>query len=164
MREILCNDVWEMEDEIVKKYNRYKTLIYQLAIFYTGNVSDSEDIIQESLIRLCYHAPKFESEEDEKRWLVRVTINLCKNYRKSFWNRNKVSMDELEHLFTKKEEVSIMSEIIQLPEKYKTVLLLHYIYGYKIKEISALIGISESAVKMRSQRGKERLKVILEVE
>lgn len=164
MREILCNDVWEMEDEIVKKYNRYKTLIYQLAISYTGNVSDGEDIIQESLIRLCYHAPKFESEEDEKRWMVRVTINLCKNYRKSFWNRNKVSMDELEHLFTRKEEVSIMSEIIQLPEKYKTVLLLHYISGYKIKEISVLIGISESAVKMRLQRGKEQLKVILEVE
>lgn len=164
MSEVLWNDVWEKDEEMLVKYNSYKTMIYQLAISYTGNMADSEDIVQESFIRLYYHAPLFDTVEDEKHWILRVTINLCKNYSKSFWNRNKVSMDELEHLFSTKEEISVMGEIIQLPEKYKTVIVLHYISGYKIKEISSLLGIGESAIKMRLQRGKERLKVILEVE
>lgn len=55
-----------------------------------------------------------------------------------------------------------MSDIIRLPVKYKTTILLHYIVGYKISEISEMLNLTESAVKMRLKRGRELLKIELE--
>jgi RNA polymerase sigma-70 factor (ECF subfamily) len=68
----------------------------------------------------------------------------------------------LEEYFSSDEEIGIMSDIINLPEKYKTVILLHYISGYRISEISEIMNLSESAVKMRLKRGREKLKIELE--
>lgn len=153
---------WISEEWILDKYNEYKNMLFQISISYLGNKDDCEDIIQEAFIRLCYHAPKFENDVSEKRWLIRVTINLCKNQVKSFWNRMKVPIDGLEEYFTQDEDIKIMSDIIALPVKYKTTILLHYIVGYKISEISEILNLSESAVKMRLKRGRELLRIELE--
>lgn len=150
------------EEWILNKYDMYKNMLFQIAFSYLGNKYDCEDVIQEAFIRLCYQAPEFEDEENEKRWVIRITINLCKNHLRSFWNRKKVSLDGLEEYFGQDEEVEIMSDIIGLPDKYKSVILLHYISGYKIAEISEILSITESAVKMRLKRAKEKLKIELE--
>ncbi len=153
---------WITEEEILEKYNLYKNLLFQITFSYMGNKYDCEDVIQEAFIKLFYHAPEFEQDENEKRWLIRITINLCKNHIKCFWNRMKVPMEGLEEYFCEEEEKEIMSDIIRLPEKYKTSILLHYIVGYKISEISQMLTLSESAVKMRLKRGRDLLKIELE--
>lgn len=162
MDNIQWGEQWISDEWILEKYNLYKNMMFQIAISYLGNKYDCEDVIQEAFIRLCYHAPKFEHDENEKRWLIRITINLCKNHIKSFWNRMKVPIDGLEEYFAKDEEKEIMSDIIRLPVKYKTTILLHYIAGYKISEISEILNLSESAVKMRLKRGRELLRSELE--
>lgn len=153
---------WITEEEILEKYNLYKNLLFQIAFSYLGNKYDCEDVIQEAFIKLFYHAPEFEHGENEKRWLIRITINLCKNHVKCFWNRMKVPIEGLEEYFCQEEEKEIMSDIIRLPVKYKTTILLHYIAGYKISEISQMLDLSESAVKMRLKRGRDLLKIELE--
>lgn len=162
MDNILGAEKFITEEWILEKYNLYKNMLFQIAFSYVGNKYDCEDIIQEAFIKLCYHTPKFEDEEHEKRWLIRVSINLCKNHLRSFWNRKKVSMDGLDEYFSQDEDVEIMSDIISLPDKYKSVILLHYISGYKITEISEILNITESAVKMRLKRAREKLKVEME--
>lgn len=162
MDNILGAEKFITEEWILEKYNLYKNMLFQIAFSYVGNKYDCEDIIQEAFIKLCYHAPKFEDEEHEKRWLIRVSINLCKNQLRSFWNRKKVSMDGLDEYFSYGDEIEIMSDIISLPDKYKCVILLHYISGYKITEISEILNITESAVKMRLKRAREKLKVEME--
>ena len=137
-------------------------MLFQITFSYLGNKYDCEDVLQEAFIKLCYHASEFLDEEHEKRWLIRVTINLCKNHLKSFWNRKKISINGLEEYFTTEEEIEIMSDIIALPEKYKSAILLHYISGYKIAEIAEILNITESAVKMRLKRGREKLKIELD--
>lgn len=153
---------WVSEELILEKYNLYKNILFQIAFSYLGNKYDCEDVIQEAFIKLCYHAPAFEHGEHEKRWLIRVTLNLCKNHSKCFWNRMKVPMEGLEEFFYQEEEISIMSDIIRLPAKYKTTILLYYIVGYKISEIAQMLDLSESAVKMRLKRGRDLLKIELE--
>jgi len=162
MENVQCAEQWISEEWILEKYSLYKNILFQIAISYLGNKYDCEDVIQEVFIRLCYHAPEFEHDENEKRWLIRITINLCKNHVKSFWNRMKVPIDGLEEYFSQDEDKEIMSDIIRLPAKYKTTILLHYIVGYKISEISEILSLTESAVKMRLKRGRELLRVELE--
>lgn len=162
MENILYAEKCISEQWILEKYNLYKNMLFRIAFSYLGNKYDCEDVIQEAFIRLCYHAPEFADEENEKRWIIRVTINLCKNHLRSFWNRKKLSIDGLEEYFGQDEEIEIMSDIICLPEKYKSVILLYYISGYKIAEISQILNVTESAVKMRLKRGREKLKIELE--
>lgn len=72
--------------------------------------------------------------------------------------------DALEQRFCLEEEKTVMSDIVRLPGKYKTVILLYYIVGYKISEIAQTLELSESAVKMRLKRGRELLRIELEGE
>lgn len=153
----LISDSW-----ILDKYSTYKSMLLKIAFSYLGNKHDCEDILQEAFIKLCYHAPEFETEEDEKRWIIRITINLCKNQIKSYWNKKKVTLDELYDLPYNEESKKVMSDIIQLPIKYKSCILLYYIAGYKVSEISDILHISESAVKMRLKRGRDLLKIEME--
>jgi RNA polymerase sigma-70 factor (ECF subfamily) len=164
MDTVQCNEQWTAEGLIMQKYDKYKNMLFQITMSYLGNKYDCEDVIQEAFIRLCYYAPEFEDDENEKRWLIRITINLCKNHVKSFWNRMKVPIEGLDEYYSQENEKEIMSDIIHLPIKYKSIILLHYIEGYKISEISKILNLSESAVKMRLKRGRERLKIEMEEE
>mgnify|MGYP001420208334 CR=1 FL=1 len=126
------------------------------------NKDDCEDILQEAFIKLCYHAPDFETDENEKRWIIRITINLCKNHVKNYWNKKKASIEDLDDYFYQEDEKKIMLDVINLPAKYKACILLYYIAGYKISEIADILNISESAVKMRLKRGRDLLKIEME--
>mgnify|MGYP000126448429 FL=1 len=79
-----CTDRWISKEQVVEKYERYKNMLFNIAYSYLGNKHDCEDVLQEAFIKLCYYAPEFETEENEKRWIIRITINLCKNHVKSY--------------------------------------------------------------------------------
>lgn len=147
---------------ILDRYYLHKTVLFQIAFSYLGNKQDCEDVLQEAFIKLCYHSPDFPESEDEKRWLIRITINLCKNHLKSYWNRYKVNLDAVNELTMEVEEREVLLGLIRLPQKYKTVIQLYYFVGYNVKEISKILNLSESAVKMRLKRGREFLKIEME--
>lgn len=144
------------------KYYTYKKLLFRIAYAYMENTADTEDILQRAFIKLLDYRKEFPSEEDEKRWLIRVTINLCKDEKRSFWNRNRCYIEELEQKSYSQEEREVLQELHNLPDKYKVCIHLHYIEGYSVAEISHILKISESAVKMRLKRGREKLRLELE--
>jgi len=162
MENVQCTEQWISKDWILERYELYKTMLFRIAFSYLGNKHDCEDILQETFIKLCYHAPDFPSNEDEKRWVIRITINLCKNHLKSFWNNKKINLEELEEYAYEPEEKDVLLDILRLPEKYKNVIHLYYFEGYKISEITEILQLGESAVKMRLKRGRELLKIELE--
>jgi len=157
-----CTEQVLTEELVVEKYNKYKNMLFNIAYSYLGNKDDCEDILQEAFIKLCYHAPDFETDENEKRWIIRITINLCKNHVKNYWNKKKASIEDLDDYFYQEDEKKIMLDVINLPAKYKACILLYYIAGYKISEIADILNISESAVKMRLKRGRDLLKIEME--
>ena len=65
--------------EVTESYEKYKLMIYRVCFTYMKNVTDTEDMVQDTFIQLIRKGPKFESDEHEKAWLLRVAINLCKN-------------------------------------------------------------------------------------
>lgn len=157
-----CTDQWISKEDVIEKYNKYKNMLFNIAYSYLGNKYDCEDILQEAFIKLCYHAPDFETEENEKRWIIRITINLCKNHLKGYWNKKKVPIEDVDELSYHEDIKKVMTEIAQLAEKYKSCILLYYIAGYRVSEIADILHISESAVKMRLKRGRDLLKIEME--
>lgn len=152
-------------DEI---YGRYKNMLYRIGFTYLKNPEDVSDLLQEVFIKRLYHAPNFTTKEHEKRWLIRVTVNLAKNQLKSFWKRNMTSSEELfetqesSNWHWNKNEKSVYEEVMNLPEKQRISIYLHYFEGYTCKEIAEILNCKESAVKMRLKKGRELLKTSIQ--
>lgn len=150
------------EDAFSHQYQAYGGMLYRVAMAWTGREQDAEDVMQEAFIRLLYRAPHFRDEEHEKRWLLRVTINLCKNLRKSGWQSHQEPLGETELPSLDAGQRELFQLVLALPDTYKAAICLYYIAGYSVGEIAALLHVTPSAVKMRLQRGREKLRIAWE--
>ena len=148
----------EYMNEVIEKYS---DMVYRIALTRCGTVENAEDIFQEVFMRFSEKNPKFECEEHEKAWFIRVTINLTKNLKQSAWNQKIVTLDE-NMIFEKKEETDIFSSVCELPQSYRTVVYLLYYEGYKVREISELMRKSEGTIKTWLFRAREILKEKIE--
>ena len=147
-------------------YNEYAKELYNIAYGYTRNRDDSIDIMQNAYVVLLESNKKFESNEHIKYFLIRVTVNESLDLLKSASKKRVIKNNDVVVNFpeTKKEELPYdLSEIVNtLPEKYKTILILHYYDDMKIKDISNVLKISEPAVKKRLERARNLIKEIIE--
>jgi len=138
---------------------KYGDMLYRLSVSMLRNKQDAEDSVQDTFMRYLDKKPKFNDEEHEKAWLLRVCINICKNKLRTIKRHEYVSMEDfVAYEFTYKD-FTIFDAVSKLPEKYKTVVLLYYVEEYKVDEIAKILDISSSAVKKRLQRAREMLKV-----
>lgn len=147
-------------------YELYADMLYRLALSYMKNREDAEDVVQEVFTKyFCrFHLPM--NGEQEKAWLIRVTINQCLDVlRKRSYRQHDSLEDMTEIVGTKQQEPSELFVTLQeLPDKYKDVIILHYLEGYSVEEVAGILRLSASATKMRLKRGREHLKEELEKE
>lgn len=141
--------------------NTYGNHILRYAYSYLHNMSDAEEVLQDTLVKFLQTAPAFETPQHEKAWLLRVAGNLSKN-RLSY---NKVrAADELSEELTVEgqEELSFVWDAVKaLPEKLRAVIHLFYHEGYSTAEIAQLLGRNEATVRSDLHRGRARLKETL---
>ena len=143
----------------------YSDQLLRLAYSLLNSVPDAQDVCQEVLLKRLEHTGGFESREHERAWLIRVTINQCKNLRRSPWRTRTVGLDTVaEQPAFQPEEGGILEEIQRLPAQYREVLVLYYYMGYDTNEIGALLGVRADAVRARLSRARRKLKLGLEVE
>ena len=146
----------DFEEVVTKHENR----LYRTALAITGNRSDAEDIVQETFLRAYVKAPEFESEDHEKAWLIRVTINLCKSRLRTSRRKRIVPLLE-SYPASEPQQHELLEQIMTLAPKYRTVIHLFYYEGYSIKDISKLTGQKESTVRSHLSRARKKLKSIL---
>ena len=152
-----------MEDSFDCIITKYSKMVYRLAFSIVKNKYDADDIYQEVFLRYIKNKPCFESEEHQKAWLIRVTINCSKSMlRSAFWRRH-AQLEEYIPVVTK-EHIDLLSELRKLPPKYSIVIHLFYYENMSIDEISKVIGKSPSAVKMRLVRARAMLKGFIKEE
>ena len=144
-------------------YNACGGAVYRLAMVYLGRPADAEDAVQEAFLRLLSRAPSFADAEHEKRWLLRVTVNLCRDQLKGFWRKRTAALEPDEPA-PDPETLGVAEAIVALPEQYKAPIHLHYCEGYSVAEIGEILHLGQSAVKMRLKRGRDLLKLELEGE
>lgn len=149
-----------MNEEFENIYNMYVGDIYKLAYSYVVSRQDAEDITQKTFYKL-YNNRKIMNEcEKIKGWLIRVCVNECKDYLKSSWF--KVSR-ELPDIKKESPGSALFISLREMDPKYRLPLYFYYYEGSSIKEIAKIMNKSESAIKMRLHRGKERLREEIEI-
>lgn len=141
-------------------YDKFKNTVYRTAFAYCKNYAEAEDITQDVFIK-CFTSDKYEFDSDEhiKAWLIRVTINRCKDIFKSFRFKNLVSLDNANQLiYETPEESEVYNAVMSLPEKYRIVIHLFYYEQYSTKEISKITKKTDTAVRTQLSRGRDMLK------
>lgn len=156
-------DKRDLEKEFDAKYNDYGKMLFKIAFLYVGNSADAEDILQDVFIKYLSGRYSFKNSDHEKAWFIRVTQNKALDFLKRKGRKN-ISLDDIENFTYEKNDNSadILREILALPEKYKSSVILYYYNDYSVEEISKILKISKSAVKMRLKRSREILKTELE--
>ena len=147
--------------DIERVIDQYSDMVYRIALTRTGTRENAEDIYQEVFLKYNQKSPSFESDSHEKAWLIRVTINLTKNFNNSSWNKRVVNLDE-NLVFETPEETGVYEVVCKLPQNYKTVIYLMYYEGYKINEIAKIMKKREGTIKTWAYRARQILKDELE--
>ena len=145
----------------LEKYNSYGNMVFKIAMVNLGNKADAEETLQEAFYKLLYKAPEFNDDEHEKAWLIKITVNLCRDILRSVWHRRVVKLEDIDKYYNDPTDSGVMKEIVKLPTKYKTVIYLYYFEDYSVKQISEILKTKESAIKMRLLRGRQLLKIEL---
>ena len=151
----------QREVYLSKIIEEYADMVYRIALTRCKSIENAEDIFQDVFMKFSEKNPKFKNKEHEKAWFIRVTINLSKNIKSSAWNKKVVRLDENIE-FNTEEENEIYSIVCNLPQNYRTVIYLLYYEGYKVDEISKLMGKPEGTIKTWLFRAREILKEKIE--
>ena len=96
------------EQEVSRAIDRYADTVQRLCMIYLKNQADTEDIFQTVFLKYATSTVAFESEEHEKAWLIRVTINACKDLLRSFFRSRTVSMEEVLEAFSTLLKICIL--------------------------------------------------------
>lgn len=151
------------DEQFMDTLEKHKNRVYRLAVAHLKNVQDAEDITQDVFLKRLRTDTDFPSEEAEKAWLIRVTINACKDLLKSAWYRRTSPLDD-NMTFHQKEQNDLFQAVMSIGLKYRAVIHLYYYEDYSVREIAGLLRIRETAVQTRLMRGRGMIQKILEKE
>ncbi|HIR12492.1 MAG TPA: sigma-70 family RNA polymerase sigma factor [Candidatus Choladousia intestinavium] len=145
---------------------RYQRSLYAAAFNICRNPEDANDAVQDTFIQYYTSRKEFRDEEHLKAWLLRVAVNRAKDITRSFWRRNKISIEEYaeEIPFENQEDRELFEAVMKLPEKYRDVIHLYYYEELSVKEIAGILGASQGSVKMRLSRGRSFLRDVFKEE
>jgi len=150
-------------DHVIQSYETHADTLFRIAMMHLGRRQDAEEATQDTFIKLMEKAPAFNDGEHQKAWLIRVITNHCKSLLGRGWRKREVKLESLDTAAVEDpEDRALIELVLSLPLKYRSVIHLYYYEDYTVKEISDILRISESAVKMRLKRGRELLKLELE--
>lgn len=156
------SDSISTEDKIEKIIKENADMIYRIAYQNVKNKSDAEDIFQDVCMQLVTKNAPINDNIHIKYWLIRVTVNKCKNFHKSAWRRKTESIDDHINLQASQSEYNeVLEEIWQLPTDYRNIIYLYYYEDYTIAEIAQILGKNQNTIRSRLQRARKKLKNIM---
>lgn len=139
---------------------RYSDTVRRLCMIHLKNYADTEDIFQTVFLKYVLSSVRFENDEHEKAWFIRVTINACKDLLKSFFRSHIVSLEDVMELPAElsPDHSEVLEAVLSLPQKYRDVVYLHYFEGYTAPEISRALGKNVNTVYTLLKRSKQILR------
>ena len=152
------------KEQFTRLAGKYLKSIYKVALCNLRNAADAEDVTQEAFCALLNSRNYFEDDEQVKRWLIRVVTNKSKDLFRSAWRQHVVPLENLnmESDAFEPQEQELLGVLQQLPLKYRTVIHLYYYEEYSTGEIAQILACSETSVRKRLSRARDKLRMILE--
>lgn len=158
----MLNTKLRKENEIIEIYERNVDMVYRICYSFLKNTTDTEDMVQNTFIKILDQSVVFESTEHEKAWLIVTAKNLCKNHLKHWWQKRENIEDEINIVqMDEKEEGEVLKSVMKLPEKYRITLYLYYYEGYDSNEIGKMMDKPPSTIRNYLKRGRDRLKEMI---
>lgn len=150
------------EEIFISTYNRYIDMVYRLCFSFLKNKEDTEDAVQSVFIKFLKSNKKFENECHEKAWFIVTASNLCKDMLRQSWRRN-ISIETYDFISDTEDTANndVYMAIMNLPDKYKTVVYLYYYEGYKTQEIAEMLHKPSSTIRNHLTEARRYLKKIL---
>ncbi len=139
-------------------YRAYRDDVYRLAVSYTRNFQEAEDVCQTVFLKLMEQ--RSIAPGKEKAWLMQVTANQCRSLLRSGWWKRTAPLED-GVIPAPGTSQDVLQAILSLPPKYRVVVYLHYYEGYPTAQIGRLLKISQSAVTSRLSRARESLRTLL---
>lgn len=156
---------WKSPEEASAFVARYADTILRLSMTYSLSRTDAQDICQTVFCRLLRADMTFDTLEQERAYVIRCTINACKDLLKSAWWRRHTTLHEASHLSAPtaaEPDNTLLNAVQALPLRYREPVYLFYYEGYDTNEIAQLLHLSPAAVRKRLCRAREKLKQELE--
>ena len=151
------------EQETSRAIELYSDMIRRICLLHLKNHADTEDIFQTVFLKYVTGTTEFESEEHEKAWFIRVTINACKDLLRSFFRSRTVSLDDLleQPDQVPEDHREVLEAVLALPDKYRDVVYLHYYEGYTAPEIGTILHKNPNTVYTLLTRARDELRKML---
>jgi RNA polymerase sigma-70 factor (ECF subfamily) len=145
----------------------YSDMIFRIAFHNVGNRAEAEDITQNVFLKLMEKAPPFEDREHERAWIIRVTLNLCRDWFRSPWHRRRAGgLEDLENTPSPSREPGegseVLAAVLALPVRYRNVVYLYYYEDLPLARIAAILDAREGTVASWLHRARKRLRIALE--
>lgn len=151
------------EQEANRAIERYADTVRRICMIHLKNHADTEDIFQNVFLKYVLSTAVFESEEHEKAWFIRVTINACRDLLKSFFRSRTVSLDTLldQPADLTENDRTVLDVVLALPPKFRDVVYLHYYEGYTAPQIGEILHKNVNTIYTLLNRAKQALKETL---
>lgn len=130
------------EHDVNGAVEAYADMVQRICFYHLKNKADTEDIFQNVFLKYMLSDMEFQDEEHKKAWIIRVAVNACKDFLKSFFRQRTVPLDAMNEtaVYPLDGEKEVFEAVLTLPGKYKDVIYLHYFEGYSAAEISTILG------------------------
>lgn len=150
------------KQEVNRAVEQYADTVRRICLVHLKNYADTEEIFQTVFVKYLLHTAPFASPEHERAWIIRVTINACKDLLRSVFRRRAIPLPHAAELPAPPEEHRAVLQAVQsLPAAYRDVVYLHYYEGYTAPEIAGILGKNVNTVYTRLTRARGLLRQAL---
>lgn len=148
------------EQETLQALERHANTVRRLCFIRLKNEADTEDIFQTVFLRYMTSSICFESEEHEKAWFIRVTLNATKDLLKSFFHSQTISLDAIGEIPADipPDYKELWEAVFSLPQKNRDVVYLYYFENLTAPQIGKILGKNVNTIYTLLSRSKKMLK------
>ena len=155
------------QEKLTVLIRQYEKDILRICYLYLHDQEQAKDAVQDTFLKAYTHLDSLRDETKEKYWLVRIAVNICRDYLRTPWvvhvNRY-VLPEDLPIAAEQPDEnhAALTAAVMNLPRRHMEAVVLRYIQGYDIQETAEILGITPSAVSRRCRKACILLKDELE--
>ena len=154
------------EKQLEEWIAEYSSAVLKLCFVYLADAEMAKDAMQDTFVKVWKYMEQFQSRHElsAKAWIMKIAVNTCRDYKRTAWFRHidmRKSIDELPEPMTPTPEISreLFMDVMNLPAKYKQVILLHHFQNLNQSETAQALGISRTSVAKRLKKAYEMLQV-----
>ena len=153
---------YESRETVLSRwYDAYGTDVLRLCCFYLGSRADAEDATQETFLKAWKHMDRFQGRNQctPKTWLMKIACNTCRDHLRRAFRKHEVPKSDLSaYIQADSDDRELILDVMNLPEKYRAVILLFYLQSMTVRETALALHISPSTVSRRLEKAKGLLR------